>query len=81
MPLTPEQIAAAGPWAVLVAVVLAGLAVLWREHLKADQDDRAQRDLAQDLLGRSLENNANAIAAWNRRNEQEASRQRRNDRP
>lgn len=29
MPLTPEQIAAAGPWAVLVAILLAGIVTLF----------------------------------------------------
>ncbi len=29
MPLTPEQIAAAGPWAVLVAILLAGIVALF----------------------------------------------------
>lgn len=28
MPLTPEQIAAAGPWAVLVAILVAGIVAL-----------------------------------------------------
>jgi hypothetical protein len=60
---------------------------LWTEHLKADQDDRDQRDRAQavsadlrELLRKSLDNNAEAISAWNKRNEQDAARQRRSDR-
>ena len=68
-----------GPLGLLIALS-AGIGILWREHLKADKDDRDQRDLAQKLLGISLQNNADAITAWNRRNEQDAARQRRNDR-
>lgn len=81
---SPEQLA--GPTGAIIALVavLAMAArviqVLWKNHLEADQDDRDQRDLAQKLLGVSLQNNADAVAAWNRRNEQEAARQRRNDR-
>lgn len=86
MPLSPEQIAAAGPWATLVAILVAALVVvvrvlvvLWREHLAADHDDRNQRDIAQNLLDQSLANNAAAIAAWNKRNDQDAARARRAD--
>jgi hypothetical protein len=79
----------AGALVFAVAVLYFGaraFIALWREHLKADQDDRDQRDKAQattaelrDLLRQSLANNAEAIAAWNRRNEQDAARQRRAD--
>lgn len=81
---SPEQLA--GPTGAIVALVavlamaVAVIKVLWAQHLKADQDDRDQRDLAQKLLGISLQNNADAIAAWNRRNDQEAARARRTDR-
>ena len=68
-----------GPFALLAAALIA-VGVLWREHLKADADDRAQRDLAERLLEQSLVNNASAIAAWNRRIDQDAARQRRSDR-
>lgn len=71
---------------IVLYVVTRAFVVLWREHLKADQDDRDQRDTAQannqatkELLRQSLSNNADAIAAWNKRNEQEAARQRRSD--
>jgi len=76
-----------GPFALLAAALLA-VGVLWREHLKADADDRTQRDLAtqndadaRELLRISLRNNADAIAAWNKRIEQDAERRRRADRP
>jgi len=62
------------------------LLVLWREHLKADDEDRAQRDRAEareaetkELLRQSLSNNADSITSWNRRNELDANRQRRAD--
>jgi len=67
----------------ILAVALRVLKMLWDEHMKADQRDRDQRDVAQannmatkELLRLSLENNAKAIEAWNRRNEQDAARQR-----
>jgi len=76
-----------GPFALLAAALIA-VGVLWREHLKADADDRTQRDLAtqndadaRELLRLSLRNNADAIAAWNKRIEQDAERRRRADRP
>jgi predicted outer membrane lipoprotein len=76
-----------GPFALLAAALLT-VAALWREHLKADADDRAQRDVAQsnnqatkELLRQSLVNNAAAIEAWNKRIELDAARRRRADRP
>ena len=76
-----------GPFALLAAALIA-VGVLWREHLKADADDRTQRDLAtqndadaRELLRISLRNNADAIAAWNKRIEQDAERRCRADRP
>ena len=72
---------------IVLFVVARVLQLLWGEHMKADQRDRDQRDVAQannlatkELLRQSLENNAKAIDAWNRRNEQDAARQRRSDR-
>jgi len=71
---------------IVLFVVARVLQLLWGEHMKADQRDRDQRDVAQannlatkELLRQSLENNAKAIDAWNRRNEQDAARQRRSD--
>lgn len=96
--MTPEaaqSLAEAGPWAVLiffvgvVAIAVARvLIVAGREHLKADERDRGQRDQSEahvvaleGLLENSLANNADAVAAWNKRNEQDAARARRADRP
>jgi sensor c-di-GMP phosphodiesterase-like protein len=62
------------------------LLTLWKEHLAADERDREQRDRAQavsaevrDLLRQSLQNNADQVAAWNKRSDQEAARRRRSD--
>ena len=73
---------------IVLFVVARVLQLLWGEHMRADQRDRDQRDVAQannlatkELLRQSLENNAKAIDAWNRRNEQDAARQRRSDKP
>ena len=67
-----------GPLALLVAALIA-VGVLWREHLKDDQDDRDQRDKALALLETSLANNKAAIAAWDRRTQSDAARKRRED--
>jgi hypothetical protein len=67
-----------GPGALLIGALIS-VAILWREHLKADADDRLQRDAFAALLDKSLDNNAAALVAWNRRNELEAARQRRGD--
>ena len=94
--MTPEAakaLADAGPWTVVLFIMsVLGLAaarafvILWRDHLKADERDREQRDHAQanaeatqELLRLSLQNNAGAIEAWNKRNELEAARRRRSD--
>lgn len=87
--MTPEgakALADAGPWAVViffvsvVAIVVArAFLILWREHLKADQDDRDERNRANDLLALSLANNKAAIAAWDRRTAADAARRRKED--
>lgn len=83
-----KALADAGPWAVVC--FLGGLALfsLWREHLKADQDDRAQRDRALALLELAERGNEVAAeagkamaAAWAERNRMDAARQRRQDKP
>ena len=93
--MTVDQIlqAIAGPTGALVLalvilyVVARVLLALWKEHLAADQRDREQRDRAQavsaeirELLRQALQANADQIAAWNKRTEQDAARQRRSDR-
>jgi len=95
--MTPEAakaLAEAGPWAVVIFIgALAAISftrailILWKEHLKADQDDRDQRDRAQELLRASIAANHDAAtaakamaAAWDIRNKADAERQRRTDR-
>ena len=71
------------PWqiiAVLSTAMTTVVGVLWREHLKADADDRRQRDTALSLLDLSLQNNRDAIAAWSKRDAADAARVRRTDR-
>lgn len=85
MPTVPPEVF--GPTGALVLAVLGILGLvkvaqlLWSEHLKADADDRAQRDTALRLLETSLANNKAAIAAWDRRTASDAARHRRADPP
>ena len=84
IPGVPDQLT--GPVAALVLAILVIVAlvkafqILWSEHLKADQDDRDARDRYSGQLDVALKNNTDAIAAWNKRNEQDAARARRTDR-
>ena len=64
----------------LATAFVAVVGVLWREHLKADADDRTQRDRALGLLDLSLQNNRDAISAWAKRDDTDAARVRRSDR-
>ena len=71
---------------VILYIVGRVLLTLWKEHLAADERDRQQRDRAQavsaevrDLLRQSLQNNADQVAAWNKRSDQEAARRRKSD--
>lgn len=68
-----------GPQALLVAA-LAVVAVLWRDHLRADQDDRAQRDRAQGIAEQAVGGLARMADAWEQRNREDASRRRQDDR-
>ena len=94
--MTPEvakALAEAGPWAVVIFIgALAAISftrailILWHEHLKADQDDRDQRNLAQELLKEALAGNrlnasatADMAEAWDARNRADAERHRRAD--
>ena len=81
-----------GPLGLTIALGIA-VGLLWREHLKADAEDRKQRDLALDLLDRAIENNRLAAAAahesasankamataWDARNRADAQRHRKAD--
>lgn len=80
---TPEQLS--GPLgALILALFVLGVAgkviwALWQNHLEADRDDRAQRDKALGLLDLSLQNNRDAISAWEQRDRTDAARTRRGD--
>ena len=68
---------------VLSIAVIAGLVklamILWKEHLKADQDDRDQRDRAIGLLEQLVPSVNRMADAWEARNKADAARRRRND--
>ena len=71
------------PWQIIAALagtMVTVVGVLWRLHLQADADDRAQRDRALNALDQSLQNNRDAIAAWSKRDAADAARARRTDR-
>ena len=67
-----------GPVALLVAALVA-VGALWREHLKADADDRAQRDKAIALLEVNLDAMQRMARAWEERNRRDAAQRRRSD--
>lgn len=67
-----------GPLALLVAALLA-IGVLWREHMRADQDDRDQRDKAMLLLEAALDGTKRMATAWEERNKRDAAARRRGD--
>ena len=87
--IPPEVFGPAGALvlAILVIVGLVKLAmILWKEHLKADQDDRDQRDKALHLLEEAVagnkshaDANRSMAAAWDARNKADAARKRRED--
>jgi len=72
---------------VILYVVGRILLTLWKEHLAADQRDRDQRaearadaDAYRELLREAHSIHRDQVNAWNKRNEQDAARQRRSDR-
>jgi low temperature requirement protein LtrA len=87
--MTPEQaksLAEAGPWTVLIFfVAVVGIVIgrtlqlLWREHLKADQDDRDQRDRAIAVVEALVPTIKQMANAWDARNRADAARRRRGD--
>jgi hypothetical protein len=87
--VTPEgakALAEAGPWTVVLFIVgIIGvtaarmLLVLWREHLKADQDDRDQRDRAIAIAEGLVPLIRQMANAWDARNRADAARRRRGD--
>ena len=76
-----------GPTGLLVAALLAIaflvrviLSVLWPEHLRADADDRAQRDTAIAGWTSATSGLARLAEAWEQRNREDAIRHRADDR-
>lgn len=70
------------PWqivAVLSTALTAVIGALWKLHLDADSRDRLRGDKLESLLDLSLQNNRDAIAAWDKRNASDAARHRRTD--
>ena len=78
-----EQLA--GPTGALVLLLAIAVAlgrvvvVLWREHLKADQDDRDQRDRAEHLAQKAIDDLGDLAEVWRERDVAEAARQRKGD--
>lgn len=68
-----------GPQGLLVAA-LAVIVVLWRDHLRADTDDRAQRDKAHGIAEQAVAGLARMADAWEQRNREDAGRHRSDDR-
>ena len=64
---------------IAVVILLRFVTALWAEHMADCERDRIDRDAMRELLRKEQQNNADAIAAWNKRNEQDAARQRRAD--
>lgn len=74
-----------GPLGALV-LALAGLGlaakaihILWKEHLEADRDDRAQRDRAMALAETAAEGTRRMAEAWETRNRRDRERHRHDD--
>ena len=93
-PDTLKALADAGTVAIVLFIVaivgrvgIGILRALWAEHLKADQDDRDQRDRALVLLEEAVAGNklsaaatADLAKAWDERNKADVARARRSDR-
>lgn len=67
-----------GPLGALVGAVVT-VVVLWREHVKADADDRAQRDKAIAIAETAVAGLARLADAWETRNRDDAQRRRLGD--
>lgn len=74
MDLTPLL----GPTGVAVVALIA-VGALWREHQRADADDRAQRDQATAIAKDAVAGLARMADAWEQRNREDASRRRLGD--
>lgn len=67
-----------GPSALLVAALIA-VGALWREHLKADADDRSQRDEAINIARESVTAVNRLAAAQEAANKRAATQRREGD--
>lgn len=63
----------------VIAALLTVVGVLWRDHQRADREDREQRDRALSALEASLDGNKRLAAAWEARNRRDEGRARRTD--
>lgn len=68
-----------GPFALLVGALIV-IAVLWREHLRADADDRSQRDTAIEGWKAQVDATNRLAEAIDKRAKADAERRRRTDR-
>lgn len=68
---------------VLAVLVIVGLTKvvqkLWEDHLRADADDRKQRDDAQALLAVALDGTKRMAEAWEARNRRDVAARRKTD--
>jgi hypothetical protein len=67
-----------GPQGLLIAA-LSVIVVLWRDHLRADQDDRNQRDKALGIAESAVAGTSRMADAWEARNREDAQRRRQSD--
>jgi hypothetical protein len=80
--LTSEVVGPTG--ALVLAVIILGVVgkviqALWKEHLEADKDDRAQRDRAMALAETAAEGTRRMAEAWEQRNARDRQRSRPGD--
>ena len=67
-----------GPLGLTIAA-LGAVLVLWRDHMRADVDDRAQRDRALGIAETAVAGTARMADAWEARNREDAQRRRVSD--
>jgi len=75
--LPPDVVAIGGA---IITALVAVVGLLWREHLRADAEDRKQRDEALTLLRDAIDGTKRMADAWEDRNRRDAARRRSSDR-